>query len=57
MKTTQEAIRKKKKKTMGGNNSGFWVVKILLDGSMLITSLVAQMVKSCLQCGRPGFDP
>ena len=27
-------------------NSGLWVVKILLDGSMLITSLVAQMVKS-----------
>ena len=33
---------------MGGKkqNGGFWVVKILLDGSMLITSLVAQMVKS-----------
>ena len=55
MKTTQEAMRKKK--TMGGNNRGFWVVKILLDGSMLITSLVPQMVKSCLQCRRPRFDP
>ena len=27
-------------------NGGFWVVKISLDGSILITSLVAKMVKS-----------
>ena len=44
---TQEAMRKKKKNNGGKKqNGGFWVVKILLDGSMLITSLVAQMVKS-----------
>ena len=48
IKMTQEAMRKKKKNNNVGRkqNSGLWVVKILLDGSMLITSLVAQMVKS-----------
>ena len=24
---------------------------------VIVTSLVAQMVKNPLQCGRPGFDP
>ena len=46
---TQEAMREKKKKNNNvgrKQNSGLWVVKILLDGSRLITSLVAQMVKS-----------